>query len=80
MKSSETIKIEKNIPLKPWSRWFDLFKKMKVGDSFLVEKESYRKDAVSAASRYRNRSKSGNKNFNVATRKVEGGFRIWRIK
>lgn len=52
------------------------FEKMEVGDSFFVKHEGKSRNAVSAAVYYYEQ-KLGR---DFAQRKVEGGFRIWRIK
>jgi hypothetical protein len=74
-------KIEKNIPIPepgrngPSSRF--PFENMEPGDSFLVETKDHKKMkqiqnlAYKCGPRYR---------MKFATRKVDGGMRVWRVK
>lgn len=72
-------KIDSKIPLPPLREptTHYPFKKMKAGDSFfvLIEKLSDVSRARCAAIQYGKRHK-----VKFATRKVDGGLRIWRIK
>jgi hypothetical protein len=73
------VKIEKNIPI-PGIRGGALtrkypFNEMEVGDSIFVEKRKGLYNPGNAAGNY---GKTHGMKFSV--RKVEGGFRIWRIK
>lgn len=70
-----TIKLEPNIPIPRGTRGVENrfpFKEMNVGDSFFTADRSARQAAYDFAQ---------NRNFNMkfATRKVDGGLRIWRI-
>ena len=65
--------IQKNIPLPPVSRGkkskYDFALVMEPGDSVLVETLNV---ACAIAARLKNNGRT------AATRKVEGGFRVWR--
>lgn len=78
-------KIEKNIPV-PKKRTGGVvkypFSEMKVGDSFLADKNYSRKLMArysNAARNYARQSKENN-HFKFTIRKTEEGIRIWRIK
>jgi hypothetical protein len=67
------MQIEKNIPMPPTRIKKYPFSEMEVGDSFLTEKCSVRASACAFTERIDPEKK-------FATRKVECGFRVWRIK
>jgi len=69
------IQIESNVPMPSKYRSKFPFEEMKVGDSFLVESERQRVSAKNAAGFYA--AKHGGK---FVSRKVEGGYRIWRTE
>lgn len=62
-------KVDKNIPLPKRSR-FGFITEMAQGDSFVVAEESEKVGAVNYARRY---------GIKITTRKVDEGFRIWRM-
>ena len=68
-----TIKIESGVPIPPKPGY--PFKQLKVGESFFLDESSneriLRIQAASTGTRL-------GRKFSV--RKVEGGFRIWRVK
>ena len=67
------IKIDKNIPLTAPRQRTGLsstIRSMEPGDSVLVKNESQRASVASTARRI---------GVQTASRKVEGGFRIWRL-
>jgi len=73
------IKIEKGIPIpipagRQGAQRKNPFDEMEIGDSFLVAEEKIR--TVRSLASFA-KKKSGMK---VATRKVDGGFRVWRIE
>ena len=71
------IKIEKGIPIPAGQQGAPRkypFDEMEIGDSFLVAEEKIRSVRALASLA---KKKNGMK---VATRKVDGGFRVWRIE
>lgn len=66
--------IEENVPLPPMKRY--RFSEMVVGDSMFFETLSEVESAASAAYSYERTHKIG---FKVTRRKVEGGYRLWRV-
>lgn len=54
-------------------------KNMEIGDSFLVESKE-EKDRLSAFCSMKVKSKKLNLCYEFKSRKVDGGFRIWRVK
>ena len=72
------IKIDQGVPLPDLrirrSYWREHFRKMNVGDSFLIKTLSHRHRAQSAANIY---GKDMHQKF--AFRRVEDGWRCWRI-
>lgn len=69
------MKIEKGIPIPPkgyviYGELRSAILRMSIGDSFIVANERERLNALAAA---RNAKRY------VTTRKVDGGFRIWRV-
>jgi len=67
------MKIDKDIPMEAGSKY--PWRKMEIGDSCYVEKESMNSTRNSAYW-YGHR----NPPFKIATRKEGKGFRLWRIK
>lgn len=66
---------DKSIPIpKKKSYAFD---RMAIGDSFLFETLSEVESCASAAYSY---AKTHNNGFKMTRRKVDNGYRIWRIK
>jgi len=72
------MKIEKGIP-KPILSKYPSPEEMKIGDSFLVE-SSEEKHRMSALGAMIVKSKRRGLFHKYSTRKVENGFRIWRVK
>jgi len=67
--------IERNVPAPDWQRREKYpFPNMAVGDSFLLTKAALVKNARSAAWMYSRRHGG-----RFSCRKVEGGWRIWRV-
>jgi hypothetical protein len=66
--------IDENVPLPPIKRY--RFDRMKVGDSLFFETLSEVESAASAAYSY---ERTHNIGFKVTRRKVEGGYRLWRV-
>jgi hypothetical protein len=62
-------KVEKNVPLPNRSR-FAFMLEMKEGDSFVVSDAHEKTGATNFARRY---------NITITTRKIDDGFRIWRV-
>lgn len=85
------IKLEKGMPVPEKSpnasreEVFNAIKEMEIGDSFFIPSEGteeeieYRRVKVLNQIRYF-RLRPGNPNINVTSRRVEGGFRFWRIE
>jgi hypothetical protein len=76
------IKIEKGIPIPDFLRRgvdrLKVFESMEFGDSFLVEEKSERN---SIFQQHIHKKKIGFPiDYIVITRKVEGGYRIWKVK
>lgn len=79
--------IEHGIPLPEGvvtrSKWIDTFRKMKVGDSFLLPangSSAKNQGAIPTSMAYRARvMKQLPETFKVTVRKVRGGHRVWRI-
>jgi hypothetical protein len=70
-------KIEKNIPVPPRRGKFKYpLGQMKIGDSFFVKQEDSNNGQIRFASSY---FAKRNKGYLFTVRKVEGGFRVWRI-
>lgn len=70
------IKIEKGIPYKNNSGGLP-FDKMEVGDSFLIPNEIPYKTVRVRAIQF---SKLKKKHYKFSIRKVENGYRCWRVK
>lgn len=66
--------IEKDVPLKPKKRY--RFSEMQVGDSMFFETLAEVESASSAAYSF---AKTHGNGFRVTRRKVEGGYRLWRV-
>ena len=68
------IKIEKGVPIEPSHRAKTVYpwRDMEVGDSFFTE----RAQSVVTNARTNATRKTG---FKFATRKVDGGTRVWRV-
>lgn len=70
-------KIEKGVPLQNHqSKKKYPFAKMQIGDSFFFEELPEVESAQNAGKGYANRHNPG---FKMTRRKVEGGYRLWRI-
>lgn len=69
-KLNTKIKIENKIPPPANGIYKYLFKKMKIGDSFL-----YKKPSITSITHYF--AKPRNKKF--VSRSVKGGYRVWRV-
>lgn len=72
--------IDRNVPLPPRGRtgpqnprWIDMVRAMKVGDSFLMP-DKIPNEASGYISYWKQTT-----GFSFATRKVEGGVRVWRM-
>jgi hypothetical protein len=69
------IKIEKGIPLPV--RVIDVLSKMDFGDSLVIDV----RELTLFHNTYRYYKKKGlHLNYKIVTRKVEGGYRIWKVK
>lgn len=66
---------EKSIPIPTVRRY--RFEQMAIGDSFFFEELSEVESCSSAAYSYARTHGNG---FKMTRRKVDGGYRIWRIK
>ncbi len=71
------VSIESGIPMSalPESKKYN-FDQMSVGDSMFFETLPEVESAQSASKGY---AKRNNKSFKMSRRKVEGGYRLWRI-
>lgn len=71
------VQIESGIPLRPQgSNKRYKFEDMEIGDSFFFEELPEVESAQSSAKGY---AKRHNPEFKMTRRKVEGGYRLWRI-
>ena len=69
------MQVEKSIPIPTKKSYF--FDRMSVGDSFFFKELSEVECCSSAAYSY---AKTHNNGFKMTRRKVDGGYRIWRIQ
>ena len=73
------IKIEKGVPIpQKYPGQLEIFNKMVYGDSFLTTEE--RKDSYYSSFYYLTKIKGTSVNYKIVIRKVEGGYRIWKVK
>lgn len=68
------MRIDKDVPI-PTIKRYD-FATMQIGDSHLCETVEEAERMTSAAYSY---AKHNNKEFRVIRRKVEDGYRVWRV-
>lgn len=70
--------IDKGVPIpKAGNRRRFRFERMAIGDSLFCETLEKMESAASSARGY---AKRNNPEFKLTSRKVEGGYRLWRIK
>lgn len=69
------MQVEKSVPIPTVKRYH--FEKLAIGDSFFFEELSEVESCSSSAYSYAKTHKNG---FKMTRRKVDGGYRIWRIK
>lgn len=69
---------DSSVPIpKTRNRWIPLFEKLEVGDSFVIEDFEEVERVCNAAYAY---GKSHGNGFRLTRRKIEEGYRIWRVK
>jgi hypothetical protein len=66
--------IQKDVPLNPLKRY--RFAEMAIGDSMFFDTLQEVESAASAAYSF---AKTHGNGFRVTRRKVEGGYRLWRV-
>lgn len=66
---------EKDVPIPKLTRYH--FDQMEVGDSVFFESVVEADNMASSANSYAKTHKNG---FKVSRRKVEGGYRVWRVQ